>query len=97
MSLFDHLCRKKNMTDIEVVKLLREALMVTMIVSAPILGIGMFCWTDNINIPDYYIYSGTDAYICTKNYRNFCCVYIICCVDFTYIDVVYKRIVHDDL
>ena len=30
------------MTDIEVVKLLREALMVTMIVSAPILGIGMF-------------------------------------------------------
>lgn len=30
------------MTDIEVIKLLREALMVTMIVSAPILGIGMF-------------------------------------------------------
>ncbi|MCX8122834.1 MAG: flagellar biosynthesis protein FliQ [Spirochaetes bacterium] len=30
------------MTDVEVIKLLREALMVTMVVSAPILGIGMF-------------------------------------------------------
>jgi flagellar biosynthetic protein FliQ len=30
------------MTDVEVIKILREALMVTMVVSAPILGIGMF-------------------------------------------------------
>ncbi len=30
------------MTDIEVIRILREALMVTMVVSAPILGIGMF-------------------------------------------------------
>lgn len=29
------------MTDIEVIKLLREALMVTIMVSAPILGVGM--------------------------------------------------------
>ena len=30
------------MPDVEVIKILREALMVTMVVSAPILGIGMF-------------------------------------------------------
>ncbi len=29
------------MTDIEVIKILREALMVTVVVSAPVLGIGM--------------------------------------------------------
>jgi flagellar biosynthesis protein FliQ len=29
------------MTDIEVIKILREALMVTLIVSAPLLGVGM--------------------------------------------------------
>ena len=30
------------MTDVEVIKILREALMITIVVSAPILGIGMF-------------------------------------------------------
>lgn len=30
------------MTDIAIIKILREALMITLIVSAPILGVGMF-------------------------------------------------------
>ena len=41
-SLFDLLNEEVNMTELMIIKIMRESLMTVLIVSAPILGVGMF-------------------------------------------------------